>query len=176
MADQGLPPPGRFITDGLVNLFKDRIAQLIADLGRDVTLILTPLQVDCPNCSFDFNNQRSSNIYTSNASGDALNKSFPRGQKCPVCQGKGKLSFSRTIVQQSLIGFGPAPEEFDYKAYGLTPDQVLRTKNKLDIISDLEAAQYAIIDGFECEKVTVPRKTGLRDLAFVVTYWKRRNT
>lgn len=176
MADQGLPQPGRFITDGLVNLFQDRISQLIADLGRDVTLVLTPIQVDCPNCGFDFVNNRSNNVYTSNASGVSFNKSFPTGQKCPVCQGKGRLEFSRSIVQQSLVGFGPAPEEFNYEEFGLTPDQVMRTKNKLNILEDLMAAQYAIIDGFECERITIPRKTGLRDLAFVVTYWKRRNS
>ena len=173
---QGLPPPGRFVGDPLVNLFQDRIKQLIADLGRTITLILPPQQVDCPNCGFDFVNQRSNNIYTPNASGDSLNKSFPAGQRCPVCQGKGRLEFSRTVDYKSLVGFGPAPEEFNYTEYGLTPDQVLRTKNALSIFNDINMAQYAIIDGFECEKITIPRKTGLRDLAFIVTYWKRRNT
>ena len=176
MADQGLPLPGRFVTDGLVNLFQDRIRQLISDLGRDVTLILTPLTLPCPNCGFDYLQQRSNGIYTPNASGASYDKAFAQGQKCPVCQGKGRLEFQRTITQQSLIGFGPPPEEFNYEAYGLVPTQVVRTKNAIAVLSDLDAAQYAIIDGFECEKIVIPRKTGLRDLAFIVTYWKRRNS
>lgn len=176
MADQGLPPPGRFVNDALVNLFQDRIEQLISDLGRNVRFILPPQQVDCPNCGFDYSAGRSNGIYTANASGSSLNKSFPAGHRCPVCQGKGKLEFSREITHKSLIGFGPSPEEFKYEEYGLTPDQVLRTKNAIAVLPDIQLAQYAIIDGFECEKITIVRKTGLRDLAFLVTFWKRRNT
>lgn len=176
MADQNLPPAGRFVGDALVFLFQDRIKQLIADLGREVVFTLPPHLLDCPNCGLDFVNSRSNNIYTPNASGANLNKSFPAGHKCPVCQGKGKLEYARTATHKSLVGFGPAPEEFNYQEYGLTPDQVLRTKNTLSVLIDVELAQYANIDGFECEKIAPPRKTGLRDLAFIVTYWKRRNS
>lgn len=176
MPDQNLPPAGRFVGNQLVNLFQDRIKQLIADLGRDVKFILPPQLVDCPNCGYDYANQRSNNVHTPNASGDSLNKSFTTGQRCPVCQGRGKLSFSRSATHKSLVGFQPAPEELNYEEYGVKPDQVVRTKNTLSVLPDIELADFAIIDGFECEKITLPRKTGLRDLAFVVTYWKRRNT
>lgn len=176
MADQRLPSAGRFVSDALVTLFQDRIKQLIADLGRDVIFILPAHQLDCPNCGFDFANNRSNNIYTSNASGVSFNKSFSAGHRCPVCQGTGKLEFSRQVTHKALVGFQPAPEEFDYEFYGLQPSQVLRTKNALSILQDIELSQFAIIDGFECEKITTPRKTGLRDLAFIVAYWKRRNT
>ena len=176
MSEQRLPPQGRFVNDALVLLFQSRIEQLISDLGRDITLTLPPLLLDCPNCGFDFIQQRSNNIYTSNASGDGLNKSFPTGQRCPVCRGRGKLEYPRQIVHKALIGFGPAPEEFNYELYGLTPDQVLRTKTTLVTLEDFNLSQFAIIDGFECEKIAIPRKTGLRDLAFLVQYWKRRNS
>jgi rubredoxin len=176
MADQGLPQPGRFVTNALVTLYQDRITQLIADLGRNVTFTLTPHELNCPNCGFDYTLNRSNNIYTSNASGVNFNKSFPTGTRCPVCQGKGKLEFSRTAIHKCLIGFGPAPEEFDYRLYGLIPTQVIRLKNRSNIIEDLEKSQFAIIDGYECEKIAIPRKSGLRDIAFINSYWKRRNT
>ncbi len=176
MPDQGLPPEGRFVGDPLVNLYQNRIKQLIADLGRNVTFTLIPHQIDCPNCGWDYSQNRSNNIYTSNSSGVNFNKTFPTGQRCPVCQGRGRLEFQRSAVYKCLIGFGPAPEEFDYKFYGLEPTQVIRLKNALAIFEDLDKSQYANIDGFECEKITIPRKSGLRDLAFVTSYWKRKNT
>ena len=176
MAEQRLPPAGRFVGDPLVNLFQNRIKQLISDLGRNVTFTVTPQHINCPNCGWDYTHSRSNNIYTSNASGDNYNKSFPTGTRCPVCNGAGKLKIKRTIVHKCLIGFGPPPEEFNYETYGLVPTAVIRLKNALSILPDLEQAQFAVIDGFECEKIAVPRKTGLRDLAFTVTYWKRRNT
>ena len=107
MPDQNLPPAGRFVGDALVNLFQDRIKQLIADLGRNVTFVLNPQQVDCPNCGFDFTNNRSNNVHTPNASGASFNKSFTTGQRCPVCQGRGKLEFPRQIVHKCLVGFQP---------------------------------------------------------------------
>jgi hypothetical protein len=176
MADQGLPDPGRFITDALVALYQSRIMNLIADGGRDVTFTLTPQHINCPNCGWDYTQNRSNNTYTPNASGVNYNKSFATGTRCPVCHGRGKLEIPRTTIHKCLIGFAPAPEEFDPTPYGLVPSQVIRLKNAISIIEDLEQAQYAIIDGFECEKITIPRKTGLRDIAFVQTYWKRRNT
>jgi hypothetical protein len=176
MVDQNLPTGGRFVTDAHVSIFKDRIAQIIADLGRNVTYVLTPQVLDCPNCGFDYMAGRSNNIYTSNASGVSLNKDFPPGQKCPVCQGIGKLQFPRSVVQKSLIGFAPPPEEFSYEVYGLKPEDVARTKNAIAIKQDIELAQYAIIDGAEYEKITFPRKTGLRDLGFLLTYWKKRHS
>lgn len=176
MGDQNLPTPGKFVSDALVQLFQERITQLIADLGRDVVLTMIPQENDCPNCKFDVINQRSSNIYTSNASGASLNKPFADGQRCPVCQGKGKLFFRRTITHKALIGFTPPPEEYIKEKNGLIPTDVKRTKTKLITFNDFEEAQYAEIDGVEYEKLTPPRKTGLRDLAFVLTYWQRRNS
>ena len=176
MADQGLPGAGRFVTNAHKTLYQERIRQIIADLGRTVTLSLTPHQVNCPNCGWDYTQSRSNNIYTTNASGVTLDKTFPQGTRCPVCKGKGKLEFQRTIDQVSLIGFGPPPEEFDYAEFGLKPTEVVRLKNAIAIILDLEQAQYAKIDGAEYEKIAFPRQTGLGDLAFVTTYWKRRHT
>jgi hypothetical protein len=176
MADQGLPGAGRFVTSAHKTLFANRIRQIISDLGRTVTFVLTPLQINCPNCGWDYTQNRSNNIYTSNASGVTLNKSFTQGTRCPVCKGKGKLEFQRTVDQTSLIGFGPPPEEFDYEKYGAKPTEVVRLKNAIAIALDIDQAQYAKIDGAEYEKIAFPRQTGLGTLAFLTTYWKRRNT
>lgn len=176
MAYQNLPNPGRFIGDALVNLYQDRIKQLISDLGRNVVFVLPPQHIDCPNCGFDIISGRSNGLYTSNASGVAFNKSFAPGQTCPVCQGRGKLEFRRTATHKCLIGFAPPPEEFDYKIYGVEPTQVIRTKNAISVFDDVNVAKTANIDGIECEKITMTRKSGLRDLAFITTYWKRLNS
>jgi len=176
MADQGLPNAGRFVTAAHKAIFKDRIEQIIADLGRTVTFVLIPRHIDCPNCGWDFTQNRSNNIYTSNASGETLNKSFPQGQRCPVCHGKGKLEFQRSINHTCLIGAGPPPEEFDYEEFGVKPTDVRRLKNAIAIIEDIQQAQYANIDGVEYEKLTFVRKSGLGDVSFITTYWKRRNT
>lgn len=175
MADQGLPQPGRFVTNALVNLYQDRITQLIADLGRNVIFTLTPHIVNCPNCGWDYAQNRSNNIYTPNSSGSTYDKSFPTGTRCPVCFGKGQLEFPRTVTHKALVGF-PDPDEFDYEAFGLLPTQVIRLKNRITVETDLDQAQYATIDGFECEIVGKPKKSGLRDIAFISSFWKRRNT
>jgi hypothetical protein len=173
---ENLPAAGAFVDNNLVNLFTDTIEQLMADLGRAITLRLPALTLDCPNCGWDHIHQRSNNIYTANASGTTLNKSFPPGQRCPVCRGAGKLQFKRDTTYTALIGKNPNAEEFDYTAYGLVPDIVVRTKTVGTSFSDMEIAQFAIIDGDEYERVTFPQKTGLRDLNFVKVYWKRRNS
>jgi len=174
--DQNLPNAGLFVNDNLVNVYNSRLKQLISDMGRDIVLTLQPLQVDCPNCGWDFTQGRSNNQYTSNASGDNFNKSFPTGTRCPVCQGVGKLIFQRTYDYKALVGFSPPPEEFNYTEYGITPDQVVRTKTTIETFRNMELAQYAKIQGVEYEKITQPRKTGLRDDLFVLVYWKRRHS
>jgi hypothetical protein len=173
---ESLPPAGAFVDDNLVNLFTETIEQLMADLGRAVTLRLPPLTLDCPNCGWDHIHQRSSNIYTPNASGVTLDKSFPPGQRCPVCKGQGKLQFKRDTTYTALIGKNPRDDEFDYAAHGLVPSNVVRTKTVGTSFSDMEITQFIIIDDVEYEKVTFPIKTGLRDLNFVKVFWKRRNS
>ena len=85
--DSLLPIAGRYLTDNLKTLYSSSIQQLIADLGREVTLTLPPSTSGCPNCEFlsvagrSIGRYDSSNPYV----GKPYNIPFPDGYKCPVC-------------------------------------------------------------------------------------------
>lgn len=176
-ANQNLPTPGAFVDDTLVDLFKTTIRQLIADFGRDVKFFLPATTSGCPNCEkgFDGSSQGVSQGSNPYPAGSPFNVSFPTGGICPVCKGTHEIRVENSVIHQSLIA--RSPEDFDYTQYGKDFDKrnVIRLKNTIEVFEELKRAGKARIDGDMYVVVGEPVKTGLRDLAFMQSFWKRQD-
>lgn len=168
-----LPNSGLFADDSTIDLYRSSMEQMISDLGRKFTLHLKPQEVFCPSCAWDAVNQRSANIYTPNNSGSLLNIPFPRGSTCLVCGGKGILNFPRNIVYTALVR--KSPKDLDYQFYGVDPSTVVKLRTVLGTYSDVAEAEFMVLDNLRYIKLQEPYLVGLRDNAFVISLWVRRN-
>lgn len=175
MADQGLPTPGAFVDDDLVNLYGTTIDQLIADFGREITLFLPPSASGCPNCKQGFGGESQGVPSASNPYpvGSPFNKSFPTGGLCPVCKGTHKIETPNTQVYK--VSIQRTPKDLNYTQFGIDfdPRNVVKTKSKLVTFEDFRIAEKAEIDGAMYKRIREPVKTGLRDLRYVQCWWKR---
>jgi hypothetical protein len=61
------------------------IDSFIDSLGKNCILVYPPKIVECPNCIYDINTERSSNVYK-----DGGPFSFLNGEICPLCGGEGR--------------------------------------------------------------------------------------
>lgn len=121
------------------------------------------------NCGYDSVTRHSNNRYTPNASG--FNTVFPIGSICPVCNGAGTLPIYRNFVYTALVR--RTPNDLNYEFYGVDPSTTLRLKTVLGTHQDLVDADFVVLDGQKYIKITEPVLTGLRNNAFVVSFWKR---
>lgn len=169
MGTEVLPSSGLYIDQALVDTYRESIEQLVSDLGRKVNLHLPPQQIDCANCEYNSVTKRSNNRYTPNASG--FNTSFPLGGTCPVCLGAGTLPIYRNFIYTALVR--RTPNDLNYEFYGVDPTTVLRLKTVLSTYQDLVDAEFVVLDGQKYIKLAEPVLTGLRDNAFVVSFWHR---
>jgi hypothetical protein len=176
-ASQNLPTAGVYVDDTLVDLFQTTIRQLIADFGRDVKFFLPASTSGCPNCEqgFDGSSQgvsQSSNPYPA---GSPFNVSFPTGGICPVCKGSHQIKIENSVTHKSLIS--RSPKDFEYTQYGkdFDPRNVIKLKNTIEVFEELRRSGKALIDGEMYTVIGEPVKTGLRDLAFMQSFWMRQN-
>jgi hypothetical protein len=176
-ASQNLPAPGEYVDDTLVDLFKTTIRQLISDFGRNVKFFLPASTSGCPNCEkgFDGSSQgvtQGSNPYPA---GSPFNVAFPTGGICPVCKGTHEIKVPNDVTHKSLIA--RAPKDFEYTQYGkdFDPRNVIKLKNTIEVFEELKRAGKALIDGDMYTVIGEPIKTGLRDLAFMQSFWMRQN-
>ena len=98
MGIEQLPPRGKFVDDGLVDLFISTIDQLIADMGRPVIIYLPAATSGCPNCKMGFDETSQGvylpgNPFTLNG---PYNKPFALGGICPVCKGSHEIRTAKT--------------------------------------------------------------------------------
>lgn len=177
MGQENLPTRGKFVNDTLVNLYQSSINQLISDIGRTITLFLPPSASGCPNCLIGFDGS-SQGIYDSSnpfVLNGPLHKPFPDGGICPVCRGTHQILTSVTSTYTALIT--TKPKDLDFTAIGeeIDPNTVVRTKTQIVAFEDIKIAEKSIIDGDTYVRITYPRKRGIRDLAYVATFWQRIN-
>lgn len=176
-ANQGLPTPGAFVDDTLVDLFKTTIRQLISDFGRPVTFYLPASTSGCPNCErgFDGSSQGVSESSNPFPAGSPFNVAFPTGGICPVCKGTHKIEIKNSVIHKSLIA--RSPTDFDYTQWGKDFDtqNVIRLKNTIEVFEEIKRANKALIDGDLYTVIRQPIKTGLRDLAFMQSVWMRQD-
>lgn len=175
--DNILPVPGKYLTDNLKEQYDDAISQIIADMGREVTIHLQPMESGCPNCDYLSVGGRSRNVY--NASNPfpvgPYNRQFPDSAKCPVCKGTHVINFQRSSVWRATIV--KRPEEYEYSVGGVQPENVALTKMRVEAWDDVKNAIRVTIDGLDYIRLTDPYKRGMgnqpSDLKFVECFWQR---
>jgi hypothetical protein len=172
---ESLPNPGNLVSDTVKQVFKERMDELLVDLGRKITLHLKPSVSDCPNCLFDSTRKRSKNIYNSanpNPAG-GLNKQFAKGKRCPVCRGKGILQTARTTEYTATISSKFKEEDVLREGIGSFDMNVVKTNTVIESYAEILAAELATIDGLTYTPLGKPVKTGLQELIRVKMFWER---
>ena len=170
---ESLPPAGKFVDDSLKTLFKETIDQVIADLGRTVTLYFSPSASGCPNC-FAGPDGSSNGLYDGANPfplGGAFNKPFPTGGRCPVCKTSHKI-----LTEQSkdyTANIGRAPKDSDFTQEGTSPENVVTTKMQIVAFDDIKRSKKALIDGELYVLLRDPIKTGLQNLDYVRAFWRK---
>lgn len=170
---ESLPSAGKFVDDSLKTLFKETIDQIIADLGRSVTLFFQPSSSGCSNCGMGPDGS-SNGIYNSSnpfALGGPLHKPFPNFGVCPVCIGDHKIKTQQSTTYTSTVG--RAPKDLDFSQEGTFPENVVITKMQIVAFDDIKRTIKAKIDGEFYTRLRDPVKTGLKDLSHVRTFWKK---
>ena len=121
MANQNLPVAGKYVDDSLVTLYGTTIDQLIADMGRNITLYLPPTASGCPNCKIGFDGSSQGTTDGSNPfTGEPYNRPFPTGGLCPVCQGTHQILTTNTATYKVLIQ--REPKDLNWQQYGKDVD------------------------------------------------------
>jgi hypothetical protein len=172
---ESLPTKGKLVSDTVKKVFKDRMDELLVDLGRTITLHLKPVVSDCPNCLFDSIRKRSKNIYNvanSNPPGP-LNKTFAKGKRCPVCGGKGVLKTARRATYTATISTKFKEREVLEAGIGQLDINAVKTNTVIESFNDVLEAQQATIDGVDYRPLGKPIKSGLQELIRVKMFWER---
>jgi hypothetical protein len=171
---ENLPTPGKFVGPTLKTLFNESIDQLLADLGREITLFFTPSASGCPNC-FSAPDGNSNGVYDSNNPFGLgqFNKPFPDGTKCPVCQGSHKILTTQSANYTALLGRNP--EDIDVTQFGLQPTNVMRTKTQVVAFHDIKRAEKALIEGEIYVRLRDPVLAGLAPPQFTKTFWVKQD-
>jgi uncharacterized protein YbaR (Trm112 family) len=132
------------VSQKLIDIYQEKITQIIDELGKNVVLVLPEKEEDCPNCLYDGVNKRSKNIYDStntNALNSGLNIPFVTGQICPVCSGRGKLKYSnnkKTII--CSVAWNPKEYEMVDGLPVKLPANVCKCKTKAEYYNDIVSA------------------------------------
>lgn len=171
--DSILPDKGLFFDSDLQGLYESSINQLLIDLGYPITLYLSPSESDCPNCGISPDG-RSNGIYNSsnpNAANSSLNRFFPRGAICPICQGRGKLLTEDTKIWTALIKYNP--DDWDLEETGISKTEVVRLKTRVEALGNITNSTKAKIEGNLYQLEGDPVQKGLQTRAFLTSFWKR---
>lgn len=175
MSTEGLPVPGKFVDDNLVNLYQESIDQLISDLGQTITFYLPPNASGCPNCGIGFDGSSDGKYDVTNpfVLGGAFHKPFPTGGICPVCKGTHTINTINSTQCKALVQ--SSPKDIDYTAYGknIVPQNVFKIKTLLTALESHRNAQKALIDGNMCVRIVDPIARGLRDRRYAQSWWSR---
>jgi hypothetical protein len=172
---ESLPTKGKLVSDTVKQVFKDRMDELLVDLGRTITLHLAPSVADCPNCSYDSIRKRSKNIYNSanpNPLG-SLNKPFTKGKKCPVCNAQGVLKTQRSTTYTATISSKFKEKEVLEAGIGEMDINAVKTSTVIGSYNDILNTKLAIIDDLQYRPLGKPTKSGLQELIRVKMFWER---
>jgi len=175
--DAILPVPGRYLTATLKQQYQNAISQIIADMGREVTLHLPPTESGCPNCKFISMGGRSQNVYNASNPFPAgpYNRQFPNGVRCSVCNGEHVIKTVKTAIWRATVV--KRPEDYEYTEGGPLPENVALTKFRTEAWDDVCNCVRATIDGLDYDRLSEPYKRGMGneadDLKFVECFWKR---
>jgi hypothetical protein len=170
-----LPIAGSLVPQPIKDIFKEKILSIISDLGRTITLTLKPTLQDCPNCFFNSTLQKSNNKYRSANSNPlgALNKPFLDGQRCPVCNGAGRLKSPRSIDYTATISKKFNNREILEAGIGKVTLNMVKTNTVTSSLADIEACEVALIDGKLYKPIGEAIQVGLQELILIKQFWER---
>jgi hypothetical protein len=172
----------KFVTPQIKQLFTDIMADLRSDIGRDVTIIAAPTEIECPNCGYDPVRKCSNNRYEPtdpyplaalvNA---GISPTGPvdfsaAGQRtCPVCQGKGRLPLPGNRSKVVCLINELTPQDAELTPLGKRFKVNYELQTAIAYKDSFANAQRVIVDGTVCEVVRVVPQ-GIGDLSQVSIY------
>lgn len=161
-----------FVKEKHIRLYKKAITTLFSDLGRIVSIVLPPTEIECPNCKFDSVNTSSMNIfdpdipYPTGSLGEFNligSQPFLTGL-CPVCRSVGKIKDENIVRNvKGLTKWLTAKEkELLVKGEQLRAD--IRIKLPISEYDFVLRATHFIVDGDIVYIAKRPLREGLRDI------------
>lgn len=153
------------IPKGLVKEIKTKFTQLKRETSTEVTIFGSPEKEDCPNCIASIEDA-SLNIYNSSFTtpvvifGETINPTpFSRG-RCPVCYGKGYLSYESSTVIKALVRWNPpdsGPRGYMVEGPGgIEGKNVVRVKADVCYYEKLRDCEYIKVSNIKCELLNPP--------------------
>jgi hypothetical protein len=118
------------------------IDSFIDSLGKNCTLIYPPKVSECPNCIFDVNEQRSSNIYK-----DGGPYQFSAGSVCPMCGGEGRSTLPQEETIKLRVYWSPRDWiKLSSPPIINIPNAVAQIIGYMNDLSKLERAESIVLD------------------------------
>lgn len=177
---------GFIIGDNIIDIYQDGIDSIINQLGKKVILIMPQKETNCPNCYFDGRNNRSTGRYVESNPNPlgALNKPFKNGQRCPVCQGRGKISEGKSQIQiKATVKWGPKEYIEEDRGQIILPNNICKIKTFATYAENIKnaiefhVAAYETTEGspklLKCKLEQEPVARGLKYNRYVEAYLKR---
>lgn len=128
------------IPDSLLDEHEWMVDELIdSSIGKILTLHYPTTKEECPNCIYDWENQRSSNIYKSG--GPA---SFTNYTQCPWCYGVGLLSKEETDTIRARMYWTPQEWKKILGTNFVAPDGSVLLIAYMDDRSKFQRAQFFV--------------------------------
>lgn len=158
----------KIVSPSIRKIYKNLIRDTVEDLNKPIKIFLPPDKADCPNCRWDFINQKSSGTFDSSfvspvvIFGETINpQSFSRS-RCPVCLGEGILTSDVVKNAKALVKWNPRrPGVIEATPVGRESSPVVRIKLLRKHYTDVINSVYFLVDGVKCELDEPPTIRGL---------------
>jgi len=171
-----------YVTPQIKALFSDIMAGLRSDIGRDVTIIAPPSELDCPNCGYDPVRKCSNNRYEPDSPyplatlvNAGISPTGPvdftaAGQRtCPICKGTHKLALPGNTSKALCLINELTPQDAELTPLGKQYRVNYELQAAIAYKNAFMTAQKVIVDGTVCEVVRVVPQ-GIGDLTQVSVY------
>lgn len=151
-----------FVTPDIISIYETTIGKLRDDIGRQVTVINAPIEVDCPQCGWDPINKCSNNKYsptspypTSLDPVGPFNFEAAGIRQCTLCRGKGKIKTAEQRTSVLCLISSLTVDEADKTPLGKNYKINYELTPSIDTLSLFKTSQKVIIDGTVCEIVSI---------------------
>jgi hypothetical protein len=162
---------GTLPSGSIINMqpaFKTSMDTVLISLGRDITLHLPPVKLECVSSDCKYNSTYKRYIGTN-------------GKICETCRGQGFLVEPRQTVYRANIRWTNEPYNESGKSIeeefvaGRLAANFARTKTVVESFNHLDQCIGATIDGRNVEVFQQPRQTAFGNVIYIVTWWKEMN-
>lgn len=167
----------------IIKIYQKNISQLRKDLGRSITVHMSPTRTLCNNCNYDSQRGESTGVY--NGTGAF---SFSMGTHCPVCDNKGKLEVAdiRTInnvtvkwidttsINNQNYEFKIGQGEPGWVRLSVDLSLVLIDKTNLNGDTIFNTCEKVVVDNEDCNVKNVVKK-GLKTLYTCRVYLRKKS-